>query len=214
MTCKARGQSKGYGSSGTPENCVFPFTNDGKRYSGCIPNSQGAWCATKVDSKGKMQIWARCNNYCRKDNGEYKLYIFIYLFHHPTTIFTYITGPYPYVICKARGEGNGYGTSGSPQNCKFPFTHNGKRYNGCATTDKNGSWCATKVDTKGNMEKWARCNNYCKKDCGKFIFLLLYTTGSQNFTQVPFTHFYFMQALKIFHAMCEIISTTIFKIYV
>ena len=101
------------------------------------------------------------------------------------------------MICKARGEGNGYGTSGTPQNCKFPFTHNGKRYNGCATTDKNGSWCATKVDTKGNMEKWARCNNYCKKDCGKFILLFLTLQG------VKILKFYLTQALKIsFQNLC------------
>ena len=74
MICKARGQSYGYGSSGTPENCVFPFINGGRRYSGCVPNSQGLWCATKVDSKGNLQKWARCNNYCKKDYGEYNLY--------------------------------------------------------------------------------------------------------------------------------------------
>ena len=70
MICKARGQSIGYGSSGAHENCVFPFINSGRRYNGCIPDSQGVWCATKVDSKGKMQTWARCNNYCKKDYGK------------------------------------------------------------------------------------------------------------------------------------------------
>ena len=76
------------------------------------------------------------------------------------------------MICKARGRGNGYGNSGTPQNCKFPFILDGKRYNGCATTDKYGPRCATKVDTKGNLVKWARCNNYCPKDCGKSRFYI------------------------------------------
>ena len=70
VICKARGQSIGYGRSGAHENCVFPFINSGRRYNGCIPDSKGAWCATKVDSKGKMQTWARCNNYCKKDYGK------------------------------------------------------------------------------------------------------------------------------------------------
>ena len=71
MTCKARGYGKGYGSSGTPRNCVFPFINGGKRYRGCVPSSvgKGPWCAIKVDSKGNLKKWARCNKYCKKDKG-------------------------------------------------------------------------------------------------------------------------------------------------
>ena len=72
LTCKARGHGKGYGSSGTPQNCVFPFINGGKRYRGCAPSSvgKGHWCATKIDSKGNMKKWGRCNNYCKKDKGK------------------------------------------------------------------------------------------------------------------------------------------------
>ena len=73
------------------------------------------------------------------------------------------------MICKARGKGNHYDKNGKPQNCKFPFTYAGKRYNGCTTAGcTSGSWCATKVDSKGNYVKdnWARCNGYCKRDCG------------------------------------------------
>ena len=78
MTCKARGQRNGYGSSGTPQNCVFPFINGGQRYRGCAPSGKGSYCATKVDSKDNMREWARCNKYCKKDKGEFKISL-IYL---------------------------------------------------------------------------------------------------------------------------------------
>ena len=55
----------------------------------------------------------------------------------------------------------------------FPFKHNGKSYNSCATpSDGNGPYCATKVDSDGNMvkDKWARCNDYCDTDKGKSNF--------------------------------------------
>ena len=70
-----------------------------------------------------------------------------------------------HLTCKARGKGQSYGSSGTPQNCLFPFIHHGKKYNGCA----GGSFCATKVDSKGNLKNWARCNRYCKKDNGMFF---------------------------------------------
>ena len=73
LTCKARGKGKGYGSSGTPQNCLFPFIHNGKKYNGCGPSSvgKGSWCATKVDSKGNLKTWARCNQYCKKDDGTF-----------------------------------------------------------------------------------------------------------------------------------------------
>ena len=52
----------------------------------------------------------------------------------------------------------------------FPFKHKGKTYKSCATpSDGNGPYCATKVDSNGNMvnDKWARCNDYCDTDKGK-----------------------------------------------
>ena len=69
-TCKARGKGKGYGRHGTPQNCRFPFITGGKRHRGCRPNKNGAYCATSVDSRQNLLKWARCNRYCKKDNGE------------------------------------------------------------------------------------------------------------------------------------------------
>ena len=72
------------------------------------------------------------------------------------------------IPCKARGHGKGYGSSGTPENCKDPFIHGEKRHRGCApSSDGKGYYCATKVDSKGNLKKWARCNKYCKKDKGQ-----------------------------------------------
>ena len=72
-------------------------------------------------------------------------------------------------FCKAYGSGDG-----NAQDCVFPFKHNGKTYQSCATSiDGNGPYCATKVDSNGNMvkDKWARCNKYCNTDRGDMIFI-------------------------------------------
>lgn len=73
------------------------------------------------------------------------------------------------LTCKGRGKGKGYDSSGTPQNCLFPFIHGGKIFKGCATNGRSGSWCATKVDSKGKIKNWARCNQYCQKDNGMFF---------------------------------------------
>ena len=70
QTCKARGTGNGYGRHGTARNCIFPFIMSGKRYKGCAPNRRGSYCATRVDSRGNCLRWARCNKYCRRDNGR------------------------------------------------------------------------------------------------------------------------------------------------
>ena len=46
----------------------------------------------------------------------------------------------------------------------------GKKYTGCSKDVIGKWWCATKVDSKGNMktDKWARCNEYCTTDDGMF----------------------------------------------
>ena len=62
------------------------------------------------------------------------------------------------------------------EDCVFPFKHEGKEYKSCATpSDGNGAYCATKVDSKGNLvkDKWARCNEYCDNDKGDLKYFLL-----------------------------------------
>ena len=77
-----------------------------------------------------------------------------------------------FITCKARGTKDDYGSSsGAPRDCKFPFKYKSKIYNGCVQSlDGNGPWCATEVDSDGKYikNKWARCNQYCKKDEGNF----------------------------------------------
>ena len=78
-----------------------------------------------------------------------------------------------WTICKCEGQGQSYGSGeGIAQDCVFPFKHNGKTYNSCATpSDGKGPYCATKVDAGGNLVKnnWARCNDYCDTDKGDII---------------------------------------------
>ena len=67
--------------------------------------------------------------------------------------------------CKANGQGNDYVKKGDAKDCKFPFIHKNKKYIGCATSeDGKGHYCATKLDSKGNLVEWARCNKFCKND--------------------------------------------------
>ena len=73
--------------------------------------------------------------------------------------------------CKANGQGNNY-IKGNANDCVFPFIHKNKKYIGCATGEiwrKNkdigaSHYCATKIDSKGNLAEWARCNKFCKHD--------------------------------------------------
>ena len=41
-------------------------------------------------------------------------------------------------------------------------------YKGCAPSFEKGKGplCATEVDEKNNLKKWARCNEFCKLDSG------------------------------------------------
>ena len=90
-----------------------------------------------------------------------------------------ITIGYP-TTCKANGKGKHF-VKVNVQDCKFPFTYDGKRYNGCTTAGtKYGPWCATKLDSKGNYVKdnWARCNKHCKTDKGLLQFFNFSTLKS------------------------------------
>merc|ERR1711931_432658 len=70
-------------------------------------------------------------------------------------------------------EGNCVTTSGFPgagSSCVFPFTIDGKTYNGCTTyfDPENKPWCSTKVDSNGGYITgyWGHCNSACKTDQG------------------------------------------------
>ena len=83
-----------------------------------------------------------------------------------------------WTICKSEGQGQAYGSGdGIAQNCVFPFKHNGKTYKSCATpSDGKGAYCATKVDSKGNLVKdeWGRCNEYCDTDKGEMTYFIIH----------------------------------------
>ena len=82
-----------------------------------------------------------------------------------------------HITCKAQGKGDKFGSEdGVIEDCVFPFTYNGKKYTGCSKDSKGKWWCATKVNSKGIMEKdkWARCNEYCATDDGMFNVMTAY----------------------------------------
>ena len=80
QTCKAKDQEKDFSSGrGKVQDCVFPFIHNDKKYFGCATSEDGKghYCATKLDSNGKMVEWARCNKFCKTD-AERKYHIFYY----------------------------------------------------------------------------------------------------------------------------------------
>ena len=102
-----------------------------------------------------------------------------------------------WTICKCEGQGLAYGSGdGSSQDCVFPFKHNGKTYNSCATPiDGNGPYCATKVDSNKKLVKgnWARCNEYCDTDKGNIhISILIVMTYVIHFPLYVFRYISYM----------------------
>ena len=76
--------------------------------------------------------------------------------------------PGTHQTCKANGQGKDYIKKGNAKDCVFPFINKNKKYIGCATSeDGQGQYCATKLDSKGNMVEWAHCNKFCKHDCDR-----------------------------------------------
>ena len=78
----------------------------------------------------------------------------------------------------AKGKSKKYGSGGGKdEDCVFPFKHAGKKYMACALglAYGDGPWCATKVDSDGNMQngKWARCNEMCATHVGDKIGVLI-----------------------------------------
>ena len=50
--------------------------------------------------------------------------------------------------------------SGTCGNCVFPFIHEGRQRDRCTTVDGNSSpWCATSVDSSGNMLAFEYCSD-------------------------------------------------------
>ena len=91
-----------------------------------------------------------------------------------------------WAICKAEGQGKAYGSGdGTAQDCIFPFKYKGKTYTACVTpSDGQKPYCATKVDSNGNLVegKWARCNKYCKTDKGEMLFYVYLSHISYIYT--------------------------------
>ena len=84
--------------------------------------------------------------------------------------------------CKANGQGKDYIKKGNAKDCIFPFNHNNKKYIGCATSvDGQGHYCATKLDSKGNLVEWARCNKFCKHDPERKFPLVIRSCLFMNF---------------------------------
>ena len=51
-------------------------------------------------------------------------------------------------------------TTGSCGNCVFPFIYNRRESDRCTTVDgKHSPWCATSVDSSGNMVSWEYCSD-------------------------------------------------------
>ena len=58
-----------------------------------------------------------------------------------------------HLTCKAKGQEKDYNSGkGKAQDCVFPFIHNDQKFASCAASkDGMGNYCATKVDSNGNL---------------------------------------------------------------
>ena len=58
-------------------------------------------------------------------------------------------------------EGSGTSGSGNCGNCVFPFIYSGRQSDRCTTIDGDSPWCATAVDSSGNMVQgsWEYCTD-------------------------------------------------------
>ena len=83
------------------------------------------------------------------------------------------------MTCKAKGQEKDYESGkGNAQDCVFPFIHKGQKFTSCAfAEDGKGNYCATKVDSNGNLvgNNWARCNKYCEHCFDRKSHFILYS---------------------------------------
>ena len=52
-------------------------------------------------------------------------------------------------------------SSGSCGNCVFPFIFANRQHDTCTTAEHDAPWCATEVDTSGQMISWEDCQDSC-----------------------------------------------------
>lgn len=124
---------------GRGKTCVFPFIFKDIKYHSCTTDGHSTiWCATEVDDKGILVEgkWAECS-------------------WSPQCIGA--DSP-----CKTVGESG----AGAGHNCIFPFKYAAQKFETCTLVrplPTRGMWCATKVDTDGNMQEWGNCDrtDYC-----------------------------------------------------
>ena len=69
--------------------------------------------------------------------------------------------------------------------CVFPFKHDGYTFEGCTTYGYDSAWCATEVDSEGEMikGKWGICRPGCpvkSRDCLKYLVLIYERIGITN----------------------------------
>ena len=129
-------------SSGTCGNCVFPFLYAGTQYNTCTSKHwDSPWCATEVNTNGEMTSWEECQEpSCPTMSNTFSTSTVSSTYPHTT----YPPRPSPSISCG---------------NCVFPFLYAGTQYNTCTSLHWTSPWCATEVDTNGQMTSWEECED-------------------------------------------------------
>jgi len=141
------------GGSSSPERCKFPFRFKGVLYNSCTKFNPSSgkhddkfWCSTQTDSNDdhveNKSKWGYCNM---------------------QTLCTQRTS-------SRDKDGRLCFTVGGPsraRTCKFPFEHNGKRYDTCTDEGLQGreegrSWCPTEVDETATAHLDWKKYGYCR----------------------------------------------------
>ncbi|TRY78636.1 hypothetical protein TCAL_14433 [Tigriopus californicus] len=120
--------------------CDFPFELEGEEHNTCVPheNSAELVCRTTPSENSDRWSWSVCGEGCFEDEAPLN---FSDPAYSPVSSF-----------CKNKAV-----------ECVFPFTYNGDSFDTCTSVDTEFSWCATLVDSDGNMVEnfWGECDAGC-----------------------------------------------------
>ncbi|XP_068215535.1 LOW QUALITY PROTEIN: uncharacterized protein [Palaemon carinicauda] len=115
------------------EVCIFPFVHEGRQYYGCaeLSDRSGFICAVHVDEDNVALTF----DYCPLNwDATEDAFLELALPDNPLQV-----------------------TTSTGEKCIFPFTYEGRTYNGCVTLGYERPFCATKIDGEGNLLERGYC---------------------------------------------------------
>ncbi|XP_064097954.1 uncharacterized protein LOC135209201 [Macrobrachium nipponense] len=154
--------------------CIIPFMHKGRMHNGCVKEGNDPpWCATAVDERLHVLTKGRCpSNWDLPKNPLQTESPRKDVLQHPGA-------PEGSMINTVTGKV-----------CILPFTYQGIQYHGCISVGSSKPFCATEVDSKGELTKREDCPDDWDSDApieGEPLFTVSPTkTVSGEFCIFPF----------------------------